>query len=115
MLEYVHKINKFRATIEPDVEEELIQMYEESYTLDMYVDVEFFNLGRDWRVDIYISSQNDEYSKLFDRLETDELINVEELNEIEDSEEVGKILFEKINEMYENGYFANYINEYVGL
>ena len=90
-------------------------MYEVAQYEDMYMDVEFFKLGREWSLDIYLSSREDNFAMLLDKVEMEELVGVEELNNIDNLEEMEKILLKKINDMYEDGEFVRYIDEYLDM
>ena len=115
MLEYIYKVNKFRVNFEADEDGELQDMYEVTQYEDMYMDVEFFKLGREWSLDIYLSSREDNFAMLLDKVEMEELVGVEELNNIDNLEEMEKILLKKINDMYEDGEFVRYIDEYLDM
>lgn len=115
MLEYIYKVNKFRVNFESDDDEELNEMYIATQCEDMYMDVEFFKLGREWSLDIYISSREDNFAMLLDKVEMQELVGIEELNDIDNLEEMEKILLKKINELYIDGEFVRYIDEYLDM
>lgn len=115
MLEYIYKVNKFRVNFEEDDDGELQEMYEVVQCEDMYMDVEFFKLGSCWNVDIYLSSREDNFAMLLDKDEIEGLISIGELNQIDDVEQVEKMLLKKINEMYEDGEFVKYIDEYLDM
>ena len=114
MLDYIYKINKFRVNFETVTDEEENEIYREAEWETMYMDVEFFKIGcyGDWNIDIYLSTREDYFSILLDKEEIEERIDMKELNKITDVEEMEKALLKKINELYNDGVFVPYIDEY---
>lgn len=50
-----------------------------------------------------------------DREDVEDMIDIEELNEIIKVEEMEKILLKKINELYIDGEFVRYVDEYLDM
>ncbi|MBC2457532.1 hypothetical protein [Clostridium beijerinckii] len=117
MLEYIYKVNKFRVNFESDDDEELNEMYIATQWENMYMDVEFFKLSNygGWCIDIYLSSREDNFAMILDREDVEDMIDIEELNEIIKVEEMEKILLKKINELYIDGEFVRYVDEYLDM
>ena len=112
MLEYIYKINKFRLDF--DTYEEDHEIYREAEWETMYMDVEFFKVGRysDWSIDIYLSTREDSFAIPIEREKIEDRLDMKELNKITDVEEMEKALLKKIHEMYDDEVFVPYIDEY---